>query len=150
LTEAATVVGRTLIVALREAVATLDALIVVSLADRRVAAGSQSDGPVLACDRYRAPVLAGSDAVIGMQGRHGYSHEQDEQPGRTYELDAFQLHVDPPVSIFLQVRAMASRHICRTSSLTSGPAAFQQWFSATVRLKERRHTGGRFSSLICQ
>ena len=68
LTEAATIVRRTLVVALRETAATTDALIVIGLADRRVAASRQFHGSVLVCNRYRAPTLAGLDALIGMQG----------------------------------------------------------------------------------
>jgi hypothetical protein len=93
LTEAATVVGRTLIVALRESGATLNALIVIGFAYRWIAASSQFYWSILVRDRYCVSILAGLDTLTGIHGRHGHSHAQEKHPNRAYELEALQFHV---------------------------------------------------------
>jgi hypothetical protein len=94
LTEAATVVGRTLIVALRESVATFNALIVIGFAYRWIAASSQFYWSILVRDRYCVSIPAGLDTLTGIQGRHGHSHAHDKHPNRAYEPEALQFHVD--------------------------------------------------------
>src|SRR6202011_4459802 len=88
------VVGRALIVALRESIATSNALIVIGLAYRRIAASSQFYWSVLVRDRYCVSILAGLNFLAGMQRRHGHCHAQDKHPNRTYQLEALQFHVD--------------------------------------------------------
>jgi hypothetical protein len=66
LTEAAAVVGRALIVALREPTAATDALIVVGFTYRRITTSSQSYSANLVRNRYTEFILAGSDFLPRM------------------------------------------------------------------------------------
>jgi hypothetical protein len=59
LTETATVVGGTLIVALREPSAASDALIIIGFAYRRITTSSQFYATILVRDRYSVFILAG-------------------------------------------------------------------------------------------
>jgi hypothetical protein len=94
LTEAATVVGGTLIVALREPSTASDALIIIGFTYRRIATRSQFYSSILVRDRYAVFILADLDSLPGIHRCHGYSHAQDKHPNRAYFLEALQLHVN--------------------------------------------------------
>jgi hypothetical protein len=83
LTEAATVVGGTLIVALREPSAASDALIVVGFTYRRITASRQFYSAILVRNRYAVSIRVGSDSLPAIHWNHGYSHAQDKDPNRT-------------------------------------------------------------------
>jgi hypothetical protein len=93
LTEAATVIGGTLIVALREPSAAVDALIIIGFAYRRIATGSQFYSSIPIRDQYSVFIPAGLDSLPGIHWCRGYSHAQDKHPNRAYFLETLQMHV---------------------------------------------------------
>lgn len=94
LTETATVVGGTLIVALREPSAAVDALIIIGFTYRRITTGSQFYSSILVRDRHSVYILAGLDSLPGIHWCRGYSHAQDKHPNRAYFLETLQMHVN--------------------------------------------------------
>ena len=136
LTEAAAVVGRALIVALRESIATSNALIVIGLAYRRIAASGQFYWSVLVRDRYCVSILAGLNILAGMQRRHGHCHAQDKHPNRTYQLEALQFHVDFLCCHF-PINASEAFSPSLDDKWFDGQAGdFQQWFFSTGKFVE--------------
>jgi hypothetical protein len=82
LTEAATVVGGTLIIALREPSAASDALIKVGFAYRRITASRKSYSAVLVRNRYAVFIRISSDSPPGIHGFRRYYHAQDNDANR--------------------------------------------------------------------